>query len=196
MSPAPARKSLRERNREAIALTPADAQDPPALQEAPQTVQAPAEPAGAPAEARAAAKSGGASSTTRLGLYLTPQEFTDAKAAYLADWNAGGQADTIARWVAAAIDTHAARSTAERAQLARPVGRAAERTGTTRSFGIPSDTAARMRAAITNDQQADRWPSASAWCGDAIAAAVAAARRRDKGRLPTPPARLPNRLSR
>lgn len=38
-----------------------------------------------------------AGKTTRLSTYLTPQEFDDAKAAYLANWTNGGKADTFAR---------------------------------------------------------------------------------------------------
>ena len=41
--------------------------------------------------------------TSRLGVYLTADEFADAKAAYLADWTNGGQADTFGRWCAEAI---------------------------------------------------------------------------------------------
>ncbi len=61
---------------------------------------------------------------------------------------------------------------------------------------IPTDTVARMRAAINADQQAGRWPSDSAWCSEAIASAVDAARTKNDGSLPTPPPRLPNRLVR
>jgi hypothetical protein len=53
-----------------------------------------------------------------------------------------------------------------------------------------------MRAAINADQQAGRWPSDSAWCSEAIASAVDAARTKNEGSLPTPPPRLPNRLVR
>jgi len=53
-----------------------------------------------------------------------------------------------------------------------------------------------MRAAITADQQAGRWPSGSAWCGEAIGLAVEASRAENGGTLPTPPPRLPNRLVR
>jgi len=147
-----------------------------------------------PATARKTATAA-AGETARLGIYLTPQEFDDAKAAYLADWSNGGQADTFARWIAAALDTYASRTPKQRAG-APPRGRAEERTGSTRSFSIPTDTMARMRAAITADQQAGRWPSDSAWCGEAIAAAVDLARAQNGGSLPTPPPRLPNRLVR
>lgn len=111
------------------------------------------------------------------------------------DWSNGGEADTFGKWIAAAIEAYAVRTPKQRA-AAPARGRAEERTGATRSFAIPSDTVGRMRAAITADQQAGRWPSDSAWCGEAIAAAVDQARDQNGGTLPTPPARLPNRLVR
>ncbi len=74
--------------------------------------------------------------------------------------------------------------------------RAEKRTGATRSFAIPTDTVARMRAAINADHQGGRWPSDSAWCGEAIGHAVEQARTQNAGSLPTPPPRLPNRLVR
>ena len=129
-------------------------------------------------------------------MYLTPEEFESAKGAYLADWTHGGPADTFARWIGAAIDTHSRRTPQQRADRGRPRGRAEERTGSTRSFSIAVDTVARMRAAITADQHAGRWASDSAWCSEAIAAAVDQARVQNGGVLPTPPPRLPNRLAR
>ncbi|QGX08825.1 hypothetical protein EEW87_17625 (plasmid) [Janibacter melonis] len=144
----------------------------------------------------AKAEKQGAGQVTRLGIYVTPQEFTDAKAAYLAAWQLGGEADTFAKWIGAAIDAHASRSVTERTELARPQERSAQRSGSTRSFSVASDVVARMRKAITADQQAGRFPSDSAWCGDAIAAAVQSTRQAAGGDLPTPPARLPNRLVR
>ena len=97
--------------------------------------------------------------------------------------------------IAAAIEAYAARTPNQRA-TAQPRVRADERTGSTRSFAIPTDTVAQLRAAITADQRAGRWPSDSAWCGEAIARAVESARQANGGSLPTPPARLPNRLAR
>lgn len=138
----------------------------------------------------------GAEDTARLGIYLTPDEFNDARASYLADWANGGDADTFARWIAGALDQHAARTAKQRAARDRLRGRSDERTGSTRSFSIPTSTMQRMRAAITADQQAGRWPSDSAWCAEAIALAVDEARKANGGTLPTPPARLPNRLVR
>ncbi|PWJ23010.1 hypothetical protein ATK17_3901 [Branchiibius hedensis] len=136
-----------------------------------------------------------AADTTRIGIYLTPAEFDNAKAAYLADWTNGGEADTFGRWIGAAIDTYAARTPKQRSG-AQPRGRADERTGATRSFLVPTEILERMRAAITADRSAGRWPSDSAWCGEAIAYSVEEARDRNGGDLPTPPPRLPNRLVR
>lgn len=130
-----------------------------------------------------------------VAAYLTRAEFQDAKAAYLADWRAGGEADTHGRWIADALDAHAARTPAQRATLARPVVRGAGGMSP-RSWQIPADVVARMMQAIVADQDADRWPSRSSWAADAIAAATEAARTRDGGTLPTPPPRLPNRLQR
>ena len=202
------RRSLRDRNRAAIALDPdtpdleptaeprssAQPTTPAPAVKAPQKPRTASSADGKPPAPRKAATAA-ASDTARLGIYLTPQEFEDAKAAYLADWTNGGEADTFARWIAAAIETYAARTPKQRA-TAQPRGRADERTGSTRSFAIPTDTVARMRAAINADQQAGRWPSDSAWCSEAIAAAVDAARTKNDGSLPTPPPRLPNRLVR
>lgn len=189
------RRSLRDRNRAAIAQTDPETAD----LEPPVESRTSASEAIEDVQQRAAKTTTGrtlAAETARLGIYLTPQEFDAAKAAYLADWTNGGAADTFARWIAAAIDTHAGVTPQERAARAQPKGRAEERTGSTRSFAIPTDTMARMRAAITSDQKAGRWPSDSAWCGEAIGHAVSAARTENGGTLPTPPARLPNRLAR
>lgn len=202
----PQRRSLSDRNRAAIAQeqpTPAlpEPEVPPISQ--PTAESAPVRRAArkatdktsAPSAAAPARQAANAGETSRLGVYLTPAEFEDAKAGYLAAWASGGSADTFTRWIAAAIDTYASQAPEERAK-ATPKGRSDERTGSTRSFSIPTDTVARMRAAITADQHAGRWPSDSAWCGEAIAYAVAAARQRNEGTLPIPPARLPNRLVR
>jgi hypothetical protein len=187
-----ARRSLRDRNRAAIALDPEPTDVDHAAEPRSSDQQEP--PARAAGKRRPLAERT-AGPTARLGIYLTPAEFDAAKAAYLADWSNGGSADTFARWIASAIDTHAALTPRQRAG-AEPRGRAEERTGSTRSFTVPIDTVARMRAAITADQKAGRWPSDSAWCGEAIGQAVSIARAQNGGTLPTPPPRLPNRLVR
>lgn len=204
------RRTLGDRNRASIALdptpdvnqpaaAPAGLATPPAVMttaDSSQTATSKAsrsvsEASTPPPGRKAAAASG----TARLGIYLTPKEFDDARSGYLADWSNGGEADTFGRWIAGAIDDYAARTPKQRATAA-PRGRAEERTGSTRSFAIPTDTVARMREAINADQQAGRWPSDSAWCSEAIAAAVDRARDRNAGVLPAPPMRLPNRLTR
>ena len=205
-----ARKSLRDRNTAAIANEftpePAEPQD-----RAPVDVASVTEEQRPDLDTRrpeVAAKStvrkapsnprpkSGAEDTARLGIYLTPAEFNDARASYLADWANGGDADTFARWIAGALDRHAARTAKQRAARDRLRGRSDERTGSTRSFSIPTSTMQHMRSAISADQQAGRWPSDSAWCAEAIALAVEDARKANGGTLPTPPARLPNRLVR
>lgn len=198
------RRTLGDRNRASIALDPEPAVEPrnsaqpasPATaEEREQFAQRTAVASGKVSSATRRPAAAAASDTARLGIYLTPAEFDNAKAAYLADWANGGEADTFGRWIAAAINAYAGRTPKQRA-TAKPRGRGEERTGATRSFVVPIDTVARMREAISADQQAGRWPSDSAWCGEAIAAAVDQARERDGGVLPTPPPRLPNRLVR
>lgn len=217
-----ARKSLRDRNTAAIAnevtpstdeprgRTPIDVtnfteeqrQDIEVRQEHFEAVERVEQEEAAEAAARKAERQSkarvksGAEDTARLGIYLTPVEFDDARASYLADWANGGDADTFARWIAGALDRHAARTPKQRAARDRLRGRSDARTGSTRSFSIPTSTMQRMRAAITADQQAGRWPSDSAWCAEAIALAVDDARKANGGTLPTPPVRLPNRLVR
>lgn len=163
---------------------------PPSPSEPPE----PAQPVDRPAPSSRAHRP--TSETTRVGIYLTPAEFEQAKAGYLADWQAGGHADTFARWIAAALQTHADRTPDQRADLSTPRPRAAERSGVSRSFTVPTTTVSRLRAAIAADQHTGRWPTVSAWCADAIALAVQTAQHQAGGTLPTPPARLPNRLVR
>ena len=146
-----------------------------------------------PKTGRTSAAASGAP-TARIGLYLTTATFNEARSAYLADWQNGGEADTFVRWIAAAMEAHAARSSSERIALARPVSVRGQ--GDTRSFTVPAATVRRMRAAIAEDNAAGHWPSESAWCVDAINVQIAAARLRSGGDLPVPPTRLPNRLVR
>lgn len=200
-----ARRSLRDRNTAAIAhdMDPAPAEPPvetvePAASEKPAPKEAASAPTAAPRKKPAAKPTPkpAAGGTDRLGIYLTPAEFDGARGAYLADWMNGGDADTFARWIAGAIEAHAARTPQQRAKRGRLRGRSDERTGSSRSFSIPTSTVQRMRAAISADQKAGRWPSDSAWCAEAMAIAVEEARTANGGTLPTPPARLPNRLVR
>ena len=190
------RVSLGERNRAAIAASPAP--QVPNLDEAPLVgADAPPAPVVKPAQRPTPRPAkAGETATVRLGMYFHPEEFDRAKAAYLADWQHGGQADTFARWIAAAIDTHARRTPQQRAELAKPAPRRDRGRAGTRSFNLPADSVARMRAAILEDQATNRWPTDSAWCGDAVAAAANQAEQRAGGTLPPAPLRLPNRLTR
>lgn len=192
-----ARKSLRDRNTAAIAneVTPSATDIEVRPEPAETSVRAEREPAARKLQSKKRSQTG-AEDTARLGIYLTPDEFNDARASYLADWSNGGDSDTFARWIAGALDRHAARTADQRAARDRLRGRSEARIGTTRSFSIPTSTVQRMRAAITADQRAGRWPSDSAWCAEAISLAVDDAREANGGSLPTPPARLPNRLLR
>ncbi|MCH8614388.1 hypothetical protein [Arsenicicoccus dermatophilus] len=203
----PQRKSLKDRNRASIAADPTlRATDPAPAPAAsrhsmpPATKQpaAPGEDVFVEPEPVRSTRSSTTDTiqTTRIGIYLTPQQFEGAKAAYLVDWQKGGNADTFARWIAQAIETHAARTPEQRATTSQPRGRSAVRTGSSRSFAIPTPIVALMRQAINADHAADRWPSDSAWCAEAIDLATAAARAKNGGTLPTPPPRLPNRLVR
>ncbi len=193
----PSRKSLRDRNSEAIAgptgagAAGSSSPDDALAGEKPTSATAPSITTRTSSTPVATA----ADETARIGIYFHPEQFETAKAAYLADWQSGGQADTFARWIAGALDEHARRTPQQRGQLARPQERATTR-GSSRSFKLPARTVTNMRQSINADQNVGRWPSDSAWCGDAIAAAANQARQRAGGTLPTPPNRLPNRLAR
>lgn len=212
-SPAPAADTLTQERPAPAQPAPAPAEQPkPASEATTQTVApasepTPTKPKSEPkSQSRRPAKAKGTKSTpakaptppagtTRAGIYFEAEEFEAAKAAYLADWQNGGEQDTFTRWIAAAIITHARRTPKQRAQLAQPENRVLVN-GVQRTFNLPEDAVQRMREAIIADGQAGRWPSDSAWCADAVAAAVNAARERNGGTLPTPPSRLPNRLKR
>lgn len=132
---------------------------------------------------------------TRIGMYFRPGQFDIAKAAYLADWQAGGEANTFARWIAGALQEHAHRTPQQRADLAQTQERGPS-SGNSRSFRVPTETTVTVRRSVIEDQAANRWTSESAWCNDAITTAAEQARQRAGGELPTPPARLPNKLIR
>lgn len=179
---------------------------PAAPAQEPARVAAPASPPSrrsgpkrqaARASSPAAAPAAASTDRGRFGIYFRsqPDEFNDARAAYLADWSRGGNASTFAEWVAGALEEHADRTPAERARLARDLGDGVTG-GSTRSFVVPEAVSARVRGAISKDNSHGRWPSASSWAGDAIAVAVDRAREAAGGHLPTPPARLPKRLTR
>ena len=198
---APARRSLRERDQRAIdpASTPLPGQTAIDMPDAPQPAPTQIEPAAPLVASTSSTRStrtpaGAGQPPRRLGIYFHPADFTHAKAAYLADWQNGGTADTFAKWIAAVLLDHAQLTPAQRAGLTLP--ERSDGAGSTRSFALPAAVHDAVRAAIVADQDAGRWVSASTWAAVAVHAAVHAAEQRAGGPLPAPPARLPNWLRR
>lgn len=132
--------------------------------------------------AASAARRGGT-----ISVSLTTQQYRDAQAAFLADWEHGGP-DTFTAWIETALRTHAVRTSSDRAALAITAS------GSTRSFRITEHTRELIDTAITDDFTAGYWTSISAWAATAITTAIQHARHRAGGTLPTPPHRLPGRL--
>lgn len=174
----PKRRSLSDRNAEGLA--PASGRS---LDE--RNIEAIAEPE---RSSKAYAGNSTLTETTKVSVALPATLYTDCKAAFLADWDNGGQHDGFSRWVAAALERHAMRTPAERAEIGGGPS------GSPRSFIITEGIAASIDAAIIADQRAGRWVSRSAWCVGALIAAVDEARDANGGLLPTPPARLPQQL--
>lgn len=194
----PKRRTLADRNKDAINRE--EAAEPAVEIEVSPVKEASAVPAAAKkptTESKKAGRPARSVDVTRQGIYLTQEQFNNAKAAYLADWTNGGEANTFTLWIGEAITRHADRTfTARLKHETKKPARAEARTGSSRSFNVPSAAIARMRAAITQEHDNGRWLSDSAWCGEAIDAAISEAQKRNGGSLPVPPARLPNRLVR
>ncbi|MGP5666709.1 hypothetical protein [Glutamicibacter arilaitensis] len=198
---APKRRTLADRNNDAISR-----EDKSAIKEAAEIAPVVQEPAmlptseaetKAPKRAKTVGRPARTIDVTRVGIYLTPEQFNNAKAAYLADWKNGGEANTFTLWIGEAITRHAARSLKSRLRFAaNKPARAEVRTGSSRSFNVPTSAIELMRAAISQEQAEERWLSDSSWCAEAVDAAISTARERNGEELPTPPSRLPNRLVR
>lgn len=198
----PKRRTLADRNNEAISREdnqPATKEAAPVAPTVPEPVElsTPEVQAEAPKEAKKVGRPARTVDVTRVGIYLTPEQFNNSKAAYLADWSNGREANTFTKWIGEALSTHAKRSPQERQKNAveRPA-RSDKRTGNSRSFNVPTEAVQQMRAAISQEHDKGRWLSDSAWCGEAIDAAISEAQKRNDGVLPVPPERLPNRLVR
>ncbi len=135
-----------------------------------------------------------AGSVTRVGLYFQPATFEAAKSAYIIDLDTvPDAADSFARWIGNAIAAHTRLAPAARADLAAGHPTAEPGGGFTRSFFLPTHTIDAMNQAIIDDRQAHRVVSRSQFSSEAVHAAIAAARARNGGVLPPPPARLPNK---
>ncbi len=136
--------------------------------------------------------------TTRIGLYFQEQVFQDAKSAYLVDLDSQPDpATSFARWIGQVLDRHNRLTPERRAQDAKTLGEEPKGgKGFPRSFMIPASTVIDMDQAIKQDRKAERYVSVSQYATEAVRAAIADARRRNGGTLPTPPARLPNKPTR
>jgi hypothetical protein len=191
----PKRPTLADRKRaarEALAAGTETAPPTPSTATAPSTTSAP-DPSsattatGSPDATNASSAASAASRGGTISVSLTTQQYRDAQAAFLADWEHGGP-DTFTAWIETALRTHAVRTSSDRAALA------ATASGSTRSFRITEHTRELIDTAITDDFAAGYWTSISAWAATAITAATQHARTR--GPLPAPPTRLPGRLPR
>ena len=188
----PTRADRKRAAREALAAGTETAPPTPSTATAPSTTSAP-DPSsattatGSPDATNASSAASAASRGGTISVSLTTQQYRDAQAAFLADWEHGGP-DTFTAWIETALRTHAVRTSSDRAALA------ATASGSTRSFRITEHTRELIDTAITDDFAAGYWTSISAWAATAITAATQHARTR--GPLPAPPTRLPGRLPR
>lgn len=130
-----------------------------------------------------------------LGLYYRAGEWDRARGAYLADWLAGGDDATFPAWVTTAIHRYAQLTPDQRRAVPPPPTETADRAGISRMLRLPDDAVEIVDQARRADQTVHLIRPRSRWITDAITAAADAAQARD-GTLPTPPARLPNRLVR
>ncbi|MDO5676347.1 MAG: hypothetical protein Q4G35_02430 [Propionibacteriaceae bacterium] len=170
MTSQPRRKSLADRNREAIQRDPIEHTPPIRPERRARTTT---------------------TDTTRVSVSMSPDEFTGVKAAFIADWQHARQHDTFPAWISAALEHHAILSPTQRSALAGdgPKGKSP------RSFVIPNIVGDQIRDALAADARHGAFLTMSAWCHNALMAGVATARGKNDGVLPTPPSRLPIRLA-
>ena len=219
----PARKSIKDRNKAAITRPVEESVAEPATEAVAEpvavpVVEAPALPVGEqstsqpvtpdefPGEPAGVVNGGDAlrrpqalpAGTARLGLYLRQGTLEGAKSAYVADLDTLTDPPTsFARWIAAALDAHAARTPADRAKLAEahPDPEEGHR-GVNRAFILPVDTITRMGETTVIDRRAGRMQSVSQLAAEALRIAIQEAKDRAGGTLPEAPKRLPNRPTR
>lgn len=169
MTSQPRRRTLAERNRDAIIRDPH-----------PESTQLP--------ERRARTTT---TDTTTQSVSMTQAEYNDVKAAFLADWQNNRQHDTLPSWVGAAIERHAHLTPAQRSDLngSGPKG------NSPRSFNIANIVSDAISDTMTADAAAGIFLTRSGWCHNALSVAVSTARDTNGGTLPTAPTRLPIRLA-
>lgn len=131
--------------------------------------------------------------TTRVGVYLLPGAYDDAKSAFIADWRNERIIDNFPGWIENAAIRYAERTPQERAELARPTGQGKGR-GMGYALRVTDRTLEAVAAGMLADQKVDRFPTRSSWLGDALTAATAASKERNGGTLPPAPDLLPRQL--
>ena len=106
-----------------------------------------------------------------------------------------GCPDSFARWINRAIAIHAGLTPERRSQLVQRLGPEAKDGGVSRSFVLAADTIEAMETAIVLDRTSRvRVTNRTEFVTDAVRAAVAEAKARyGSDELPVAPARLPNK---
>jgi len=133
-----------------------------------------------------------------LGLYFPePADLDDARRAFVTDFHDSDGPDTFAEWVSAAVLDHAARTPAERAELAQP--RRQRKTGVKgvlRKIDVRREVAEAVEHGMAEDRTTlRRQVSISSWCHDAVMAAVETTKQRTPGgQLMTIDGTLPPKL--
>jgi len=142
-----------------------------------------------------------AAGTVKAGFYCVKEVTDQARAAYLADLDATPAGpEFFVDWFRAALESYAARTPAERAELAAGLPQVESSRGYNTMYPLPAELLEQITGAIREDrQQAGRPSSRSSFAREALLVAVSEARQRHGGRLPTPPNNLrdrqPRRLS-
>ncbi|WP_299306058.1 hypothetical protein [uncultured Brachybacterium sp.] len=191
----PKRRSLSERNAEAIA----GAVDNTSTREDGGAEQPPApqSPAPAPADRPAAVSPAPPASeepTRRSSVYLTPDDLRDVRSAYIVDFDhRPGSPGSFGLWAAGAIGELAALTVEERQAVREILGPAGAGANRSQQLLVPDDVAGAVGDAMRQDRLAgvvDR--SRSVFYSYALRwQAREAARRAGMDQLPEPPARLP-----
>lgn len=191
----PKRRSLSERNAEAIAGVVDDA----VTREDGGAEQLPAPQPSAPAQSeRPAAVSpappASEEPTRRSSVYLTPEGLRDVRSAYIVDFDhRPGSPGSFGLWAAGAIGELAALDVDERQAVRESLGMPGPGANRSQQLLVPEDVAASVGDAMRRDRLAgvvDR--SRSVFYSYALRwQAQQAARRAGMTELPEPPARLP-----
>lgn len=195
----PRRASLRDRDNAAIATSrnlPAPATEDVDARTDPAPTSRSTQPQTTPKQDVGPATTGTSGGGARISLYLHPDTYRDARAAYVVDFEQPNPASSYAEWIAAAVRTHADLHSEERGQLAATlpdIDRAG--VGIHRTVKVSADIQTVMDAARREDRLAGRVIGRSGFAYEAVLAAIEAARARVGGILPEPPGRLPKNLA-